>query len=271
MHTLLAGDGGDEIFGGNARYATQLLFDKYSKMPALMRCMLERMPAALVPHKVRRYVEQARLPMPDRLESYNFFLREGTQTILEPEFLRAVNPEQPIEDLRGVYARPAEAGIVNRMLALDWKITLADNDLRKVGGMCDLAGITVRYPMLDPELVDFTCTMPSRAKVRGGELRWFFKKAMQGFLPDATITKTKHGFGLPFGLWMREPGPLRDLALDCVQGFRKRGIVRGEYIDSVLERHASGHATYYGGFIWVLAMLELWLAQRLGGITRPVW
>ena len=101
------------------------------------------------------------------------------------------------------------------MLFLDWKFTLHDNDLVKVNTMCELAGVEVAYPMLDQALVDFS--RRSRGwKVRNGQLRWFYKRAMQGFLPDEIINKTKHGFGLPFGVWTRDAhgpaAPVRGVA-----------------------------------------------------------
>ncbi len=54
------------------------------------------------------------------------------------------------------------------------KFTLSDNDLRKVSRMCNAAGIEVRYPLLDEELVDFSCRLPVNYKVRYRRLHWFF-------------------------------------------------------------------------------------------------
>ena len=59
----------------------------------------------------------------------------------------------PLEILRTIYRLPQQASQLNRMLYLDWRITLADNDLRKVSHMCALAGVDVAYPMLDDALV----------------------------------------------------------------------------------------------------------------------
>ena len=50
--------------------------------------------------------------------------------------------------------------------------------------------------------------LPPDLKVKGLKLRWFFKEALRGFLPDAIITKKKHGFGLPFGIWASQHAAL---------------------------------------------------------------
>jgi asparagine synthase (glutamine-hydrolysing) len=128
--------------------------------------------------------------------------------------------------------------------------------------MCQLAGVRVAYPMLDSAVVDFSLRIPGDWKVRGGELRWFYKRAMRGFLPDRIIDKTKHGFGLPFGPWMRTDRALEELALTSLASLRGRGWVRKEFIDSLLQAHRTGHAAYYGTTIWVAMMLEQWLQAR---------
>ena len=145
------------------------------------------------------------------------------------------------------------------MMHLDLKKILADNDLRKVNGMCEVAGIEVRYPLLDDELVAFSGRLSARQKVRGLKLRHFFKEALKDFLPPETLVKTKHGFGLPFGLWLERDAALRELAHDSLAAFKRRGYVRPDYVDRLLHLHQSSHASYFGVMIWIIVMLEHWL------------
>lgn len=280
---LLAGDGGDELFAGNARYAKQQVFGLYTRMPAtLRRTVLEPLldsRAGGLPgvRKLRSYSEQARIPLPDRMESYNFLHRIGAEAIFEPEFLREVEPAAPVEHLRQLYGKPAEASALNRMMFVDWQITLADNDLRKVTEMCRLAGVEVAYPMLDDEVVELSCRIPSTQKLPRGKLRHFYKAAFRNFLPDEVLTKRKHGFGLPFGHWLHEDRQLHELARDTLGLVRNRGWVRADFLDRLLNRHLAEHPAYYGQFVWVLMMLGLWLdqsattadAQKEGAATAP--
>ncbi|MFW2456935.1 asparagine synthetase B family protein [Methyloversatilis discipulorum] len=263
---LLAGDGGDEIFGGNARYAEQEVFERYRKVPAPFRAVLDgalgHLPDALavgVLRKGRNYVRRANIPLPDRMEVFNHVEREGAGSILAEGLLRTIDADRPRAIAREVYGRTRSTAMVNRMMHLDLKQTLADSDLRKVSRMCELADIEVTYPFLDERLMDFSARLPADYKVRNGQLRWFFKDALKDFLPQATLTKSKHGFGLPFGLWMQQDPALGALARRSLEGLVDRNIVQSVFVRRLLDRHSTEHASYYGVMIWVLMMLEQWL------------
>ncbi|NTV10379.1 MAG: asparagine synthase, partial [Zoogloea sp.] len=160
---LLAGDGGDELFGGNSRYARQRLLGLYEMIPGFVRRGLVE-PALLGNlsdgsqgmRKLRSYVAQARVPMPARLQIDNLVARIGMAEVLTQDFLAAVDQEEPVRQQRRAYLACQAQAQINRMLAFDWKYTLADNDLPKVVGATTLAGVAVGFPLLDDRLVDFS-------------------------------------------------------------------------------------------------------------------
>jgi asparagine synthase (glutamine-hydrolysing) len=262
---ILAGDGGDELFGGNSRYAMQRVFGAYHQLPAALRRgliepVLQRAPAgtALL-RKGASYVRQAKTPMPDRMQNHNLLLRLGIHEVLTPEFAAQVDLEAPLRQQRAVWAAANAPSELNRTLAYDWRYTLAESDLPKVGMSAQLAGLAVGYPMLDRALVDFSLRLPVSYKLRGLRLRWFFKEALRGFLPDEILAKKKQGFGLPFGVWATRHAGLGKLAADSLASLGARGIVRPEFIRTLLERRLHEHPGYYGEMVWILMMLEQWL------------
>ena len=273
---LLAGDGGDELFGGNSRYAKQRIFDAYGLLPAMLRSgllqpLLEETALGRVPgfSKARSYVEQAKMPMPDRLQIYNLLHRLGLPDVLEPGFLAQVDPDGPGQLQRAVWQHAITQSALNRTLAFDWRFTLADSDLPKVRGTAALAGVSVGFPFLDDALTAFSCGLPDDYKLRGLKLRWFFKEALRGFLPDATLAKRKQGFGLPFGVWAMRHAPLKALAVDSLHSLSERGIVRPAFIKALVEQHLPEHPGYYGEMVWILMMLEQWLQGHRRGAQWP--
>ncbi|MFV2054998.1 MAG: asparagine synthetase B [Thiohalomonadales bacterium] len=270
ISTLLAGDGGDELFAGNARYAKQTVFELYTKLPNFLRQFLLEplflkntiVPKLPIFSKISSYIRQAKVPLPDRLETYNFLHQFNPNDVFSKKFLQKIDVNSPMHSLRGIFQSTDSDSSLNKMLYLDWKITLADNDLRKVVAMCEMADVDVHFPLLDDELVEFSTRLPPNLKLKGQNLRYFFRKAMADFLPAETLAKRKHGFGLPFGLWMHDHKPLQTLAYDTVQNIKERNIFKDEFIDNIIDLHKNQHASYYGEMIWILMMLELWLQHH---------
>jgi asparagine synthase (glutamine-hydrolysing) len=266
---ILAGDGGDELFAGNTRYAKERVFGLWSGVPALLRGpllepLLDNPLTHAIPgiRKGASYVRQARVPMPDRMQTYNLLMRLGLNDLLTPEFLSAVDSEVPRKDQRLVWAETGGARLLDRMLAFDWRYTLAENDLPKVVGTTELAGLAVGFPLLDDRLVDFAMQLPPRYKLRGFKLRWFFKEALLGFLPDEILTKKKHGFGLPFGPWTLRHDGLKALAQESLNSMAERGLVRREFVRRLFTEFLPAHPGYYGEMVWILMMLEQWLRRH---------
>ena len=267
---LLGGDGGDELFGGNERYGTQVLFSKYEVLPAWLRRSVIEPGLGAFPagdhiwpvRKARSYVEQARVPMPDRLHTYNHLYRLGIEDVIDAEFLGDIDIHAPMSHMRDIYWNAGTDHLINRMLALDLRLTLADNDLPKVNRMCQYAGVDVGFPLLSDELFDFSAELPVRMKVKGLKIRYFFKNALRGFLPDEIIRKQKHGFGLPFGDWLMSHDGLRHLALDSLHDLRQRKIVRSGFLDDLVDRRLAENPHYYGGLVWLFMILEQWLSTN---------
>ena len=263
---MLAGDGGDELFGGNTRYAMQRIFGWYDAVPATLRTHLIepllRQPAAGKVRLLRRasgYVTQAKVPLPDRLQMFNLMLRLGVDEMLGPGLLQRVDSEGPARDQREVWAGVRQGSPINRLLAFDWRYTLAENDLPKVCRTAALAGVEVGFPFLHGSLLAFSLRLPSEFKLKRLTLRWFFKEALRGFLPDEIITKKKHGFGLPFGQWATQHAALRRLAEDSLASLAHRGIVRPGFVRTLVGERLAEAPGYYGEMVWVLMMLEQWL------------
>ncbi len=266
---LIAGDGGDELFGGNVRYSTQRLFSAYGRLPPVLR---QRLLEPVFGHAVvgrtpvlklgSGYIRHARTPMPDRIQGHNLLLRLGMHEVLTPGFVASVDADAPLALQREVWRQADADGELDRTLAYDWRFTLAESDLPKVRNATQMAGLDVAFPFIDRQLLEFSLKLPASYKLRGMKLRWFFKEALRGFLPDEILSKKKHGFGLPFGVWAVQHAGLRALAEDALRSIASRGLVRRDFVDPLLSTHLPAHPGYYGEMVWILTMLELWLRRH---------
>jgi asparagine synthase (glutamine-hydrolysing) len=270
---MLAGDGGDELFGGNERYATQQLFEHWQRVPRVLRDgllqpLFELPGVARLPvlRKGTSYIRQARTPLPDRAQVYNLIRRLGYDRVFMPAFLAQVDAADVDLQQRRVWAEAVCTDEIDRHLAYDWRYTLAECDLPKVVGTTGLAGVSVGFPMLDASLVDFSMRLPADYKLRRGQLRWFFKEALRGFLPEAVITKKKQGFGLPFGVWMVQHPGLQAMARDAMKSLVGRGLLQPAFQRQLLDELLPQHPHYHGTMVWILLMLEHWLRAH-----RPDW
>jgi asparagine synthase (glutamine-hydrolysing) len=218
--------------------------------------------------KVDSYIEQARVPMPGRMHTYSLLTRLGEANVFTPAMLSAFDLEEPLRQQQEVWDAPKAHSLINRMLAYDWRYTLAENDLPKVCGTTALAGVDVGFPLLDQRILDFSLRLPPDYKLKGLKLRWFFKEALRGFLPDEILTKKKHGFGLPFGVWATQHAGLKRLAEESVRGLADRGIVRHDFVTTLLSEHLPAHPGYYGEMVWIMMMMEQWLRGHAPGFRN---
>lgn len=272
VRTMLAGDGGDEIFAGNSRYVEQMIFDVYRHVPTALRTYVVEPVVFGLPfaqntrlfRKARNYIDRARLPMPDRLEVFNPWRSIPLAEVFELDALPGLDFEQPLAIRREIYERAASPSLLQRMMHLDLTAALADSDLRKVNRMCGLAGMRVRYPLLNEDLVEFSARVPPRLLVKRFRLRDFYKRALRSFLPGETLSKKKHGFGMPFDEWLKTDPELRALAQDSLRAFRHRRLMRQAFLDEVIEQHGRPQKARRDDIVWDIVMLELWMQAHSG-------
>jgi len=263
IKVLLSGAGGDDLFTGYRRhYALQS--EKYwSWLPVGVRQLLQlsasRLPGR--PAALRRFAKAfsyAGHNPDERLMGYFRWSTVSTvQSILSPDFAASNQSDAFCSSLRAGLDRCPSNDRLTRMLALEMDHFLADHNLNYTDKMGMAAGVEIRVPLLDRELVAVASQIPNDLKQRGKVGKYIFKKAMEGTLPHDTIYRKKTGFGVPLRKWMR--GPLKPLMDELLSSntITSRGIFDYAGIRRLREIDTAGRidASY---IILSAACIELW-------------
>ncbi|MEZ5935878.1 MAG: asparagine synthase C-terminal domain-containing protein [Alphaproteobacteria bacterium] len=271
---LLGGDGGDEIFGGNERYAKDYYFQRYFDLPAPAKAVGGLVRGALKPidlrfaNRVKNFLNRGALANPERFYTDDSFASDFYDELLTADFRAACAKRSSLAVLERHFAEAEAGSDLNRLMYIDLQMAIADNDLTKVNRAAKAAGVSVLYPYLTPDLIEFMGRVPASLKVNRTAKRYLFKKAVAPLLPEMILTKKKQGFGLPFGHWFRHDPTFSAFVRDILLSRRsiERGYVEPAFLRRLIERHQQG-VWDYRTEIWLLLMLELWHQHHADAAT----
>lgn len=269
VKVVIGGQGGDEIFGGYARYLVAYF----------EQCIKGAIEGTL--HDGNYLVTyESIIPNLETLRQYKPMLREfwahdvfGARddrywrlvnrantfgNILNPE---AMNQRETLAEFKSIFwgKNVGQESYFDSMTHFDFK-TLLPALLQVEDRMSMAHGVEARVPFLDHPLVEFAATIPADIKFKNGELKRLLKTVFSDRLPK-TITnrKDKMGFPVPINLWLKRGGKARDLIGDILGSDRAKTrpyLLPGMSVDALLDSQS-----IYGRNLWALLSLELWHQQ----------
>ena len=265
---LLSGAGGDDIFSGYRRHFALRLEHLWDRFPRPVRAALAS-PARHAAggqwgstgwaRRAIKLLEHADLDRDRRMVAYFWWSGEQLRrSLYSPALAAQLADEDEAAPLLESLARiPGVRDPLDRMLYLEGKHFLADHNLNYTDKTGMAAGVEVRVPLLDLELVDLATRIPAGMKQKGGEGKAVFKKAMEGILPHDVIYRRKTGFGAPLRSWLR--GELRDQVEETLSpaSLRNRGLFDPAAVRRLVEMDRAGRVD---GAYTILALMcvELW-------------
>ncbi|HVQ36768.1 MAG TPA: asparagine synthase (glutamine-hydrolyzing) [Pyrinomonadaceae bacterium] len=258
---VLSGDGGDELFGGYTRYATDRRRSGFAHLPRSIRRGVMQPLGSRLPHRAwgRNYLYvMAFEPLDRYIEDISIFTRLNKPSLYTSDFRHRLGATDAAARFRE-YAQLSRSGdALDPLLYLDSKTYLPGDILTKVDRMSMAASLEVRVPLLDHKLIEFVCTrIPASMKMKGLETKHIFKRAVRDLVPAEILNRSKQGFGVPIEQWINDQ--LRDRVRGTLTEPRtqQRGYIEPRYVNLLLDEHERGrrdHATE----LWALFMLELW-------------
>jgi asparagine synthase (glutamine-hydrolysing) len=270
---LLSGAGGDDLFSGYRRHRALAFERLWGWLPRAGRGALQGIANAASSgrffgqsstpiRRVSKMLAYAGEDADRRLATYFWWSTERLRRgLYSPAFAAQVAHEDTAAPLLESLARiPSERDPLQRMLYLEVKHFLADHNLNYTDRAGMAAGIEVRVPLLDLDLVRFATRVPSTYKQRGREGKAVFKRAMEPFLPRDVIYRPKTGFGAPLRRWLRHE--LRPMVDDTLHEstVTRRGLFDPRAIQHLVQQDRRGAID--GGYtIFALMCMELWFRR----------
>jgi len=270
VKVCLGGQGGDEIFGGYARYAMA------SPAKVLWRELIRRInaesgsPAATMQKAAKKGSNRKRLfqsikPFGGWKESYFSIISQiprGKLLELAPEFEDIFEKTKAFENFSATVERCASNDPIDQAMYWDRKAYLpglfAQDDRMSMAH-----GLETRVPLADPRLVEFAIKIPNRWKLNGLSSKWILKDAIRTNIPSTVLNRQKAGFETPLKSWLLGEG--RELTEDLLFGKRAtdRELFSSESVRSWLTPQMDATTEQ---LLWKCINVEQWFRNF---IDRP--
>jgi asparagine synthase (glutamine-hydrolysing) len=264
IKVLLSGAGGDDLFSGYRRHLALQHEWLWSWLPAGVRASLAHAAMRLdagtaLGRRAQRLFANVEASGDARIAGYFAWASETRlRSLYSDSFAQALadtRADAPmLEFLNGV---PPQHGPLARMLGLEQRFFLANHNLLYTDRMSMAAGVEVRVPFLDLDLVEHAARIPADVKQRGGVGKWALKRAMEPFLPKDVIYRPKTGFGAPLRRWLQ--GALRPMAAELLSPatLSARGIFDPAAVAALMEADRLGRVD--ASYTLLSAMcIEIW-------------
>lgn len=264
VKVVLGGQGGDEIFGGYARYL----------IAYFEQCIKSAIDGT---YKNGNYVVTIESIIPNLgiLREYKplmqEFWKEGLFGPLDERFFRLVDRSTDMKsevlwqdlDLGAVKesffkvfnsrSNVRKEAYFDSMTHFEFK-TLLPALLHVEDRMSMAHGLESRVPFLDHPLVEFVATVPADLKFQGGHLKHLLKNGYKDTLPRSILERRdKMGFPVPLKEWFG--GELRPFVMDILSNMHSR---QRDYFNTEEIMKNFGSEAQFSRKIWGLLSLELW-------------
>ena len=274
IKVLLSGAGGDDLFTGYRRHLAMSAERLWTWLPVGVRTAMERGSSRLdqrhsLFRRTAKLLSGAGLDGDARLANYFVWAAEDRlRGLYTPEFRRAVGEASAVQPMLDFLAElPPSTPRLERLLALEQRFFLTDHNLTYTDKMGMAAGVEIRVPFLDLDLVEFAASLPAAVKQRGREGKWVLKRAMERYLPREVIYRPKSGFGAPLRQWMRHE--LRDVLGDRLSSasLRSRGFFEPAAVHRLIAQNDAGEvdASYT---LFSLLAIEIWCLRFIDARPR---
>lgn len=237
VKVALTGDGGDEVFGGYNKYYMGKLNNTYT---GIVPKFLHNKSLSLVKSLLKNKDDSRgkRYKLKRLLESVNYdgnFYKHIISLAFQSYELASLlkKSSNSLDDL----LLNTNNSTVNDFRNIDKTISLEGDMLVKVDRASMLASIECRSPFLNKKIWKFTNSLPDEYLIKGWNKKYILKQAFKSYFPDQFLEKSKQGFAIPVGDWLRTilKAELEDFI--NVKFIIEQNIFNEDYIAPLVNNH----------------------------------
>ena len=264
---LLGGTAGDDIFSGYQRHKL-IKFEKViSFLPLVIRKFITRFTQNFdsknnLFRKIRKATADLSLEKNERLKGlFCWFPLKANFQLFNKSIQKEITNYNPADYFDKLNRQiPDEHSDLNRMLFWEIKTFLVDHNLNYTDKMGMAAGVEIRVPFLDKEVVEFSTMIPPSLKLKGVTAKYILKRVAERYLPPEVINRKKGGFGGPVRTWVT--GEMSQFVNERLskESIIEDGIFNYDQIASLIDDNKNGKidAAYT---IWSIMAIKSFLKQ----------
>ena len=270
----LSGDAGDELFGGYNRYIfAEKMFSKIMKGPISIRQLISSAILTMTEEKwntlLNNFLSERFADIGHKLHKVANVL--PSKSIRDMHFKLVSQIHNPLDWLLNAneYKTPlnddterfVELNPIEQIMAYDLITYLPTDILTKVDRAAMAVSLETRVPFLDPNVIEFSASLPKEFKIRNGVTKWALREVLYKHVPKDLIERPKMGFGVPLAEWLR--GPLQDWAESLLDEKRlhQEGFFDVEFVRNKWLEHLSGKRNWHHQ-LWNVLMFQAWLEKN---------